>query len=562
MKNIVLPHPLWLAFAVVLMFLLSLASGSQAAEEKETPPDPQLVAKEREAKMAEAEAKLQEALKRIAVAKKDIEETSNSDLSSAERKKAQAQAEQSIAEAEKAAIEASFPTSSAKPMEGKIDLDDKAGYFAEILAYESVGENADNIVKAIKSKLVKLPAVPSKGESDKAKGQKGASSLSGPDQVDTVYLVKQSDFLKGALQLQEIENRLKTFSATFEALLKYPVAPKAGEERNPLALGLAALAVAPAVLGTVADIAAMFRVDRSIKGRVTAVNDEALIAEVARSLGHEGIAVVRPSFNLQPAPSILRKLQATREKADAVGQQLAKTQFTVATASNNILFVQGEITNVQKSIETAATEMAAERKDRKEEIKRLKDLFEKAPANGADERTRLEEEIKAREKELADWTSREEKRGEELDKSRRLLTSSLVPLQNAKAVNEIAITQIETALKVFSEFTGNLTAIPAGATASPLVSLAETCILRDCSAQARILIVGVASQGGEVETRKSMWTSGHVYHRAGSVCSYILLDHKGTMIDSGLVVADRQTKEGKPINVKRPPRSQSIGKQP
>ena len=560
MKNIVLPHPWWLAFAAVLMSLLSLACEGQAAEEKETAPDPQLIAKEREAKMAEAEAKLQEALKRIAVAKKDIEEASNSDLSSAERKKAQAEAEQSIAEAEKAAIEASFPTSSAKPMEGKIDLDDKAGYFAEILAYESVGENADNIVKAIKSKLGMLPAAAPKAESDKAQGPKGESSFSGPNQVGRVYLVKQSDYLKGALQLKEIENRLTAFDSTFEALLKYPVAPKAAGERDLLAFDVAALAVAPAVLGTVADIAAMFRVDRSIKGRVTAVNDEALIAEVARSLGQESIAVVRPSFNLQPNPTILQKLQATRAKADTVGQQLTKTRFAVAMASNKILSVQGEIAGVEKSIETAATEMAAERKDMKEEIKRLKDLFEKAPANGTDERKRLEGEIKAREKELADWTSREEEKRKKLAESRWLLTSSLAPLQNVKTINEIAITQIETTLKVFSEFTGNLTAIPSGATASPLVSLAETCILRDCPAQARILVVGVASQGGEVETRKSMWTSGRVYHRAGSVCSYILFDSKGTMIDSGLVVADRQTKEGKPINVKRPPRSQSIGK--
>src|SRR5258706_14554062 len=126
---------------------------STAGETNSPPTDPALDAKKHEADLAEAELRLQTALKGIAVAKKDAESASNPDVLQAEQQKTKAQAEQAAAEAAKATFMAGLPTPTTKPLDGKIDLDDKAGYFTEILAFESAGDGAHEIAKKIVGNL-------------------------------------------------------------------------------------------------------------------------------------------------------------------------------------------------------------------------------------------------------------------------------------------------------------------------------------------------------------------------------------------------------------------------
>src|SRR5262245_43221011 len=200
---------------------------STAADTPAQPKDPELEAKKRAADLAEEEARLQEALKKVAQAQKDAQTAANADLLKAEQEKAKAEAEKAIAEAEKAKLSASLPTPTSKPMEGKVDLDDRAGYFAEIVAYETVRENANDIASSVARKLAN----------------------------DTkVFIVTSPDYLKGGLQLKEIEQRLTAFEDLFDGLSK----------TNGAAIAFAPLALAaiPAVLGSLADIAGMFRVDR------------------------------------------------------------------------------------------------------------------------------------------------------------------------------------------------------------------------------------------------------------------------------------------------------------
>jgi DNA-binding transcriptional MerR regulator len=445
--------------------------------------DPVLEAKKREADLAETEARLQKSLKEIAQSKKDASLASNAELVNAEQEKTKALAEQAIAEAEKLKFNASLPTSTSKPLEGKVDLDDRAGYFVEILAYETVQDNAAKIAKAVSGKL------------DKAK---------------TVYLVKQPDYLKGALQLQEVENRLTIFNNNFNALLgRYAVEPGnviAVKEAAPLL----ALAAAPAVLGALADVAAMFRVDRTIKGRQTSVSDEALAVDVVRVLQElkgKDIRVVRPSLIITiPDLKILTMLQETRKKFGTASLRLTGLREALAINSNRIDSISGKITGFQAQLDKVTADKTAERKDVEAKIKNL------------------EEQIGS-------------------------LKNSLDGLKNQTAIGEVAVAQFDAVLKAFSDFDSKLVSVPDGGTTSPLANLAETCILRDCDPDDLILTVAVPGQGGEVETRKSIWTSGRVYHRAGSACSYILFAKDGRIIESGLVVVNRQMKEGKQINV-------------
>jgi hypothetical protein len=537
-RNIPL-HPLWFILSVGLALPLGPTAVTRAAEA--TPQsDPELAAKEREAKLAEAEARVQKALKETAEAKKDVEEAANSELRRAEREKAKAQAEQAISEAEKARFMAQLPTPSSKPLEGKIDIDEKAGYFAEILAYDCVRDNAASIAQAIKTKL-----------KDKA--------------VTKVYLVKQSDYLKGAIQLQEVENRLKTFGNTFDDLLNMYLVERGTITRRE-SVGLLALAAIPAALGTIADVAALFRVDRSLKGRTTSVTDDALIAEVARAIMQKRttqekvITVMRPSLFLQPKPAILNTLQEVRGKAEAVSRRLEEIRQVTAIASNRVEATQTRIANVQKSLDRLAADKAEERTTVKADIKRLKDLWEKVPPDHATDRAKLEAEIKSRESELKQLKNSEEQEKKVLTDKLDKLNTDLLGERDQKAIGEVAIAVFDGAVKTFYQFTGGLVSATDGGT-SPLATLAELCLLRDCGPDTRIVSVAVVSQGGEVETRKSLWTSGRVYHRAGSVCSYVLFDNEGNVIDSGLCTANQQRKEGKPINVTKRPASKSVQEQ-
>lgn len=518
---------------LIIVFLalftqLILTPMSNAADTAEPAKDPVLEAKKREADLAEAELRLQTALKATALAKKDAQTAANEDLQRAEQQKSKAQAELAIAEAEKAKFTAGLPASTSKPLDGKIDLDDKAGYFSDILAFESVGDGAIKIATNVVANL---------GTSKK------------------IYLVKQGDYIKGALQLKEIDQRLTTFSGMFDALVsRYKIQDGAfaPTEAAPL-LGLAAL---PAVVGALADVAAMFRVDRSLKGRATTVTDEALIAEVADALRRTAnnsnppiqIEIFRPSLDTKPDPAILATLATARTKSDTAALRLAEIRGVLASATNMIDQTASKIAKKQAKLEKLATDSAAERKDVKDEIKRLRILFDQVAVEKKEERDRIKTAIDEQIKELTRLQKEEKSQSEALETELTALNEDLVSPKFEKAQAEVAVTQFEATIKAFSDFTAKLVSVPDGGTNSPLATLAETSALQSLPAEALILAVAVSGQGGELETRKSIWTSGRVYHRAGTACAYTLFSPDSKIAAAGLAVSNRQAKEGKRIN--------------
>lgn len=500
---------------------------SVGAEAGNPAPDPELEAKKREADLAEAELRLQNALRSIALAKKEAETASNPDVIQAEHQKTKAQAEQAAAEAAKATFMAGLPTSSSKPLDGTVELSDKAGYFTEMLAFESTGDVAKEIAKQVTSKL---------GE------------------AKNVYLVTQPDYLRGAVQLKEIEQRLDTFDKFFDGLKeRYDIVGGVISSKEvPAALALAA---SPAVVGALADVAALFRVDRSIKGHTTTVTDDALTAQVAWAVQEivngKTVKIFRPSLNTTPAPAILNKITITRVKADQATLHLVKLREVLAIAGLTIEGKTAKIATAQKKLDKIAEDFAAERKEVKEEIKRLKNLFETVTPDKTAERTRLGNAITEQEGKLLSLRTDESNQQGPVLAEINQVTDELEAPKNQKAMAELAVAQYEAVIKAFNDFANKLVSVPDGGTVSPLASLAETSVLRDLEPSDLILAVSVVGQGGEVETRKSIWTSGRVYHRAGTACTYILFGKDGQITSSGLVVANRQAKEGKRINAEQ-----------
>lgn len=511
-------HFLLPCFSAILVQQLALTV-MPAADTSADPKSPELVAKLNEAAVAEAESRIQKALKEIADARKAADNASNPDLLRAEQEKAKAEAEKAAAEAEKARFAATLPPVATKPLDGKVDIDDKAGYYSQILAHESAIEAAMKVADRVATKV---------------------------DGVNIIYLVKQPDYLRGGLQLTEIDKRLDLFENAFNALdSRYRLVNGAFtiNEASPLV----ALSAIPAAIGAVADVAALFRVDRNIKGKETGVTDDSMLAAVAGALRKNtttaGIAVIRPGLNTTPNPGILIRVQTLRTKSELIALRVASMRSALIGIGTQIEKVERKISTAQAKVTALDTGAAAERSAIRDEIKRLNDLFEKT--DKPDERTRLGNAVAAQKADLVSLATRTQTAAEGFAKEIADAQEALIGPKDQKAQGEFAVQQLENLVKAYSAFCDKLMTVPDGATASPLTQLAEIAMLRGAAATARILTVSVNGQGGEVETRKSIWTSGKVYHRAGVACAFSLFLANGEVTEAGLVVASRQTLDAK-----------------
>lgn len=185
------------------------------------------------------------------------------------------------AEVETKKREAAFPKGDSKPIEGKIDANEKFGYVAELVAYHSMRQCASKIAQQINEKL-----------HNPADGAK-------------VLLVDTLNFMQGDFARIQIESQFNLFEERFQAMrnalasleekidkqLDIPTSMGVSEEtkeQQPLvaAMGVAGgltagLFAVSSIASLLADIAGFFRSDYSIKGRDVKLSDEALRASVA-----------------------------------------------------------------------------------------------------------------------------------------------------------------------------------------------------------------------------------------------------------------------------------------
>lgn len=464
------------------LFLFLVVGNSVSAVAEDLPPsnDPAVLAKQSELELARLEAEIatQRSLK---------------------------------AQAEKAQLDASLPAHTSQPLEGNVEADEKSGYLADLLAVQSLQDNAVSIARDIAGEL-KNP----------------------PDRK--IYLVKQADYLNGAVQLTEVESCLDFFTGVLDRLAKLVNIPDAGVKSFPLPPLTAA---APAALGALADVAAMFRVDRSIKGRPTSLKDDALAVAVAGALISQNATsrIIQPQYQLDPELPVNQKLAKARTSMAVAVDKLAQLRQHLAVIGAEIKSTQGGLTS-------AATGPTVQPESR-DELQRLKDLYDKVPPSKQRvERPRLKTLIDA---EAARLAAAAQRRADHPDEPNAIfeLSDRLAALEQEKAAGEALVDQFESVLKSVAAFNAQLVTVPPDGSSSPLESLAETALLQQMAPGDLILTVGVVSQGGEMELRKSLWTGGSVYHRAGSACQYILRNKSGQIIRSGLLVANRQAKEGK-----------------
>ncbi|MCP4900757.1 MAG: hypothetical protein GY906_27650 [bacterium] len=228
-------------------------------------------------------------------------------LEALKREKEIAELKKQIAEAEKATRATGLPDTDTTGKEGTVSIDDKAGYYGEVLAYRSLTDAASQIAQKI--------------------------GVPGPT-AGVVVITTETSLRTKAMLWGVVSSKLTAFDGEFERYLKKlrPVDSQKGVDR--LLEGesvTAALLALPSVLGGAADIAAFFRSDVEVKGRTIELAEAALIADVAQHLRDLQWKVTFSQLGLASESKILSQLGTTLDKRlELVGRRDQVSDFVEA----------------------------------------------------------------------------------------------------------------------------------------------------------------------------------------------------------------------------------------
>ena len=379
-----------------------------------------------------------------------------------------------IATAEKDRLAAELPQSTTTGATGSVTVGEGAGYFAEILAYQTLGRSADAIQDAIGKEIEKWSA----------EAIKGAGGKETDGDTNTVVVTDQLDLSQTTALWEVIDLKIESFEEEFGRVLR--TYNDAGDRLEQEGVVAATAATLTSFLGAAADIAAFFKVDQEIKNRPVTLDDKALLAEVAQRIVGETITVVIPDLAVTGTRALIGELQKAQDLRSQIKDRLNKirTELAKKTAVRD---TQGQ------AHEDATIQLA-----------RLK--TDKAPA--AQIRA-AEDAVKA---------------------AKRALDRAQAPVRRLTGV----VTEFETLITAFDTLQTALTTAPTGGGKTPLETVAVVDIVRGTQ-DALVLYVDVVSSGGEVHITKSVWSSGRISYVGGSVAVYFLVDGAGELKASGSV---------------------------
>lgn len=184
-----------------------------------------------------------------------------------EKEKKLAELEKAIAEAEKATLSAKLPDTEGSGVEGSVTFGEGSGYFAEMLAYRSLTEAAEQV----------------------------AADLGPPPTAGQRLLVVAGDVLAKQAPLWEIASaRVDDADLRLQALIdKYKDYQFTVDEAV-----ATALTTATALLGAAADVASFFRSDLAVTARTVNVGSTALLAAGTARLKARDWQPVLPAASL------------------------------------------------------------------------------------------------------------------------------------------------------------------------------------------------------------------------------------------------------------------------
>jgi hypothetical protein len=431
----------------------------------------------------------------------------------AESRKAIAQADQAIAEAQKSALLAKLPTTDVKPLEGKIDVGDKSGLPADVLAHSLVNDAAGRIARAIDATLganARLLVVE----------DRNLAQIDWPYQAVRRQLTEQKRSVRTSLRLLERELRapapgaprpppvdadarvhLETLTFGSAATLLQAL-PSLG------ALGTVATA-APAAVGAIAAVAAMFHSDYSITPRDVTITTTPLVGAVAAAVLGQKREVTVAGFHL------VRESVIGTDFWDAWNGRVKLEQLKLQVATRDVAPIEQEIADLQKQLDAAVAEH--------EQLV----AATAAPNPGTPPTPNTPAHA-------ALMNLRDEM---------RQLDDALATRRHQIAAKKAAVAVADTVIQRFDAFATATTTAAGDAKYPPLVAAAIQERLRLDEPQAprtrdnrftHVLFVAVEAAGGETITRRNIFLGSRLRYVGGAQFSYLLLDtHKNVTVAAG-----------------------------
>jgi len=402
------------------------------------------------------------------------------DAALAQASRDQAQAEQAEAEARRARIAANLPSSETTGVEGNITVGDGAGYYAEILAYDSLKNVAGKIANEIAEEIEKEKEIILIGSTD-------LSAEVALHEFITSEIERVKILLNSIKNNSDIKNYTKDDKNAFELIGK-------DDDENEFAFAGAALTALPQALGAARDIAQFFQTDISISNRTVSLNDNALTTNLIGQLISKKLKPILPRTSTKSVGTLSKEfgeLQTLRNELSSL-RLIAETR-----AEKQRSLFANELAITMSKLDALRAELAAlvARKDKTEDDKNRITVLQgsESPIVEATYEVRLVQNKQS-----------------ELERIRTLILAHL----NAGITTADALTTTLT------------TANSMGVTPFQTVSIINYI---KSKAGAYLLFTDIVSQGGEVQTINRAF-SGRITYAGGATVSYILLKNDGNAV--------------------------------
>ncbi|MEP7012174.1 MAG: hypothetical protein ABJC13_17770 [Acidobacteriota bacterium] len=236
------------------------------------------------------------------------------------------------AEAQQAELVATLPKTTTKGVTGDVTTKDGAGYFAEILAYRTLKVASGQVAEATKGKT-----------SEK-----------------TVVLTDQFDLAANDALWQLIDLKFSDFEKRFTWLLDTRYKPKddGSFDLTTQQGGILALVALPAILGAAADIAAFFRVNRDLIGRLVTLSSRALLAEMAAAVRVNCKEVIIPGFHVGGQGLLYKRLGDLQGLRQRTAELRAKLQDQIKPNASEVDRQSADLKAAEQKLEKLRTDGA------------------------------------------------------------------------------------------------------------------------------------------------------------------------------------------------------------
>jgi hypothetical protein len=199
---------------------------------------------------------------------------------------------QAIAEANQAELKALLPPApTSKPLEGKVEVSDKSGFFGDLLAYAAMERAVDSLANVV------------------------------PETAKSVLLVEDRNLVGSEWMKTLMEGQIEQHALALEDALS-----KLGQDKREVMADSVpgAIAAAPLIVGAVADLVGMFKTDYAMHGRDVTISTTALLAETTGKLAARGIDVKIDTFAFIAESAMLTSFASLREKLTNLRNAVAR----------------------------------------------------------------------------------------------------------------------------------------------------------------------------------------------------------------------------------------------